>query len=137
LLAPVFPMIPGTTLRAALIAAVPVFPRIAAQIPVSSVRWLRALAGHVLGRTMEPPQLLAQRFDFALVGGLLALGQFQQFEHFIELVERLAERGNDLHHFIDGLADGLGMRRLGRAGRGWRRALLARTAHRRLVLLMA
>jgi hypothetical protein len=80
-------VITRAAVRAAWIAAVAVFPRIAARVPVSSVRWLRTLAGHVLRRTMKPPQLLAQRFDFALVGGLLALGQFQQFEHFIELVE--------------------------------------------------
>jgi hypothetical protein len=37
----------------------------------------RPLALDFLWRSVESAQLLAQRFDFAFVGGLLALGKFE------------------------------------------------------------
>jgi hypothetical protein len=55
---------------------------------------------------MNSAQRLAQRFNFPLVSDLLAFGQFDQFEHFFHLVERLFERLDNLRHFFNRLADG-------------------------------
>jgi hypothetical protein len=100
-------------------------PRVAvvAVLAVTAGCGLGTLARNVLRRTVEPAQLLAQRFDLALVGGLLALGQFEQLEDFVELIQRLAERRDHGHHLVDGLANRFRMRRLGGARR---RTLLAR-----------
>jgi hypothetical protein len=118
------PMIARAAMRAALVASIPMIAwvtRIATLVPVPARCRLGALTLNVLRRTAEAAQLLAQRFDLALVGGLLALGQFEQLQHFVELIERLAERRDDFHHFIDGLVNRLGMRRLGGTrGRRWR-----------------
>lgn len=48
----------------------------------------------------------AQRFNFPLVGEFLALGQFDKFEHFLHLIERLFERFDNLRHFFNRLTDG-------------------------------
>jgi len=84
-------------------------------IPLSAVRRGRALALNFLRRTVEAAQLLAQRFNLLFVGGLLALGQFEQLQHFVELIQRLTKGRDDLHHFIDGLVDGFGFRGMRRA----------------------
>ena len=55
---------------------------------------------------MNFAQRLAQRLNFALVSEFLALGQFDEFEHFLHLVERLFERFDNLRHFFNRLADG-------------------------------
>jgi hypothetical protein len=129
------PMIARTTLRPALVAAIPMIARIAriaALVPVPAGDRLGALALNVLWRTAEAAQLLAQRFNLPLVGGLLALGQFEQFQYFVELIQRLAERGDDFHHFIDRLVNRFGMRRLRWArGRRWR-TVFARAGRLRL-----
>src|SRR5678816_3610029 len=117
-------MIARAALRPTLVASIPMIARVArvaALVPVPAGDRLRALALNVLRRTMESAQLLAQRFDLPLVGGLLAFGQFEQLQYFVELIQRLAERRNDFHHFIDGLVNRFGMRRLRWArGRRWR-----------------
>jgi hypothetical protein len=51
-------------------------------------------------------QRLAQRLDFAFVSEFLAFGQFDEFEHFLHLVECLFQRLNNLCHFFNRLADG-------------------------------
>jgi hypothetical protein len=51
-------------------------------------------------------QRTQQRFDFAFVGEFLAFGQLDQLQNFLHLLERLLQRFDDLHHFVDGLADG-------------------------------
>lgn len=81
------------------------------------MRWPLAL--DFLWRAVEAAQLLSQGFDFPFVSGLLALGQFKQLQHFVELIQRLAKGRDDLHHFIDGLMDGFGFRGMRRAR--WRR----------------
>ena len=55
---------------------------------------------------MNSSQRLTQRLDFTFVGQFLALGQFDEFEHFLHLVERLFERFDDLRHFFNRLTDG-------------------------------
>lgn len=59
-------------------------------------------------RPLEAAQLLSQRLDVAFIGRLLALGFLEDLEHFIHLIERLLQGGDDFHHIVDGLADGLG-----------------------------
>jgi len=55
---------------------------------------------------MNSVQGAAQRFNFAFVGEFLALSQFDKFEHFLHLVERLFERFDNLRHFFNRLTDG-------------------------------
>ncbi len=57
-------------------------------------------------RLMNAVQRAAQRLNFPLVGNFLALGQFDEFEHFLHLVERLFERFDNLRHFFNRPADG-------------------------------
>ena len=75
-------------------------------------------------RLMNSAHRQAQRFNFPLVSELLALGHFDEFEHFLHLVERLFQRLNNLCHLFNRLADG-GSRSFdlafGQDGRvGWR-----------------
>jgi|GEM_PF-1143332 len=57
-------------------------------------------------RLVNLPQRQAQRLNFPLVSELLAFGQFDKFEHFLHLIERLFERFDNLRHFFNRLADG-------------------------------
>ena len=98
-------LIPRAALRTARVATIAAIARVTALLPVSAGNRLRPLTLNVLWRTAEAAQLLAQRFDFPLVGGLLALGQFEQFQHFVELIEGLTERCDHFHHFINGLVN--------------------------------
>jgi len=78
-------------------------------------------------RLMNSAQRLTQRINFPLVSELLALGQFDELEHFLHLVERLFQRLNNLRHFFNRLADGgsgsfdFSFGQYGRVGRrtGW------------------
>ena len=83
-------------------------------------------AGNLIRRAAEASQHLAQCLDLALVGGLLALRLFDQFQQFIQRLDGVAqgaEHGLGLFH---GLPDGRGRRRLGgRRQRCRRRSLLA------------
>ena len=102
------PLLARAALRPSLvatIAGIAAVARVTALIPGAAGKRLRALTWQILRRTAEAAQLLAQRFDLALVGGLLALGQFEQLQHFVELIERFTERSDDFHHFIDGLVN--------------------------------
>lgn len=56
-------------------------------VAMAALRRLVRLALDFLRGTMEAAQLLTQRFDLALVSGLLALSQFEQFQHFVELIQ--------------------------------------------------
>lgn len=91
----------------------------------------RPLALDFLRRTLEAPQLLPQHLDIARVRGALALRFFHQFEHLVHLFERLAQRRDHFHHFVDGLANrirrsGLKGTRRGRRHVPRRRALVPR-----------
>ena len=108
------PVIARTALRTALVATIAAVARVTALVPVPAGNRLRTLTLNVLWRTAEAAQLLAQCIDLPFVGSLLALGQFEQLQHFIKLIDRFTERRDDLHHFIDGLANRFGMRGLGR-----------------------
>jgi len=59
---------------------------------------------------LQLPQSASQRFDFMFIGQFLPFGQFHEFQHFFQLLHRVFERLDDLHHLMDGLADGGGMR---------------------------
>lgn len=84
-----------------------------------------------LRRTLEAAKLLTKRLNLALVGCLLALGFLEELEKFVELIERLAQGGDDLHHFVHGFANGRRLRWLERPERQLWRTLLTFLAHRR------
>lgn len=65
------------------------------------------LALNVFRRPLEATQLLAQGFDVAFVGGILPLSFFEQLEHFIHLLEGLAQRRDHFHHIVDTFANGV------------------------------
>jgi hypothetical protein len=50
---------------------------------------------------MQLPQRSLQRFDFALVINFLTLGQFQSFQNFFHLIERMSQLINDFIHLLD------------------------------------
>ncbi len=79
---------------------------------------LRPLVPFTL-RLMNIVQRAAQRFNFPLVSEFLALGQFDEFEHFLHLVERLFERFDNLRHLFNRLTDG-GRRSFGFSFGQWR-----------------
>jgi hypothetical protein len=60
----------------------------------------------------------AERFNFAFIGQLLAFRQFDQFQHFIHLVEGLTQSFHHFGDFLNGLADGGS--RCGPERLGWR-----------------
>ena len=117
-------------------------PRVAlipALIPLTALlkrghRRTRAL--NLLWRTLEAAKLLAKRLNLAFVGGLLALGFFKEFEEFVQLIQRLAQGGDDLHHFVHGFANGRRLRGLERPERKLLRTFLTFLAHRRPPLLL-
>lgn len=78
----------------------------------------RVLALDFLGRTLKTAELLTKRLDLPLVGGLLAFSFFEQLEELVQLIEGLAQRCDDFHHFVDGLANGRRLR--GLKGPEWR-----------------
>lgn len=63
-------------------------------------------------------QTAAQGFNFLLVGNLLPLGQFEGLQHFVHILERGAERGNNAGDLFNGL---LNRHRPGRGARAGRR----------------
>ena len=92
---PVVTMIAWTpvALLVALVAVIPLIPALIAMTAVLLrllLRRTRAL--NLLRRTLKTAELLAQRLNLALVGGLLPLGFFEQFEQLVELVERFPQR---------------------------------------------
>jgi len=44
--------------------------------------------------------------DLALITQFLPLGQFNQFQDFFHLRQRLSQRFDNVSHFTDGMADG-------------------------------
>jgi hypothetical protein len=58
-----------------------------------------------LAGVVELAQGAAERLDLVFVGILLPLGQFERLENFFHLVERLAERLENLIDLFDGLFD--------------------------------
>lgn len=62
----------------------------------------------LLTRPLELAQLAPQVFDLLLVRGILALGQFQVFQHLFHFVERLAEGDNHLVHRLDRILHAFG-----------------------------
>ena len=57
-------------------------------------------------RPVQVVQAAAKRFDFLLVGVLLAFGQLQSFQHALHVVQCPAERLNDLGDLFDRLLNG-------------------------------
>ena len=62
----------------------------------------------------------AQRFDLALVRGLLALGFFEHLQDFVKLFEHFAQLAGNVLDLRDGFADGLWRGGLKRWRRRWR-----------------
>jgi hypothetical protein len=59
-------------------------------------------------RRLNAPEGAAKFFNFALVSELLTVGNLDEFEHFIKLVNHLLERLGNLSGMLHGLADGRG-----------------------------
>ena len=57
-------------------------------------------------RTVQLAQGSPEGFDFTLVGQLLSLGQLDQLQHFLHLLQSVPERISDLRHFVNRLPDG-------------------------------
>jgi hypothetical protein len=57
-------------------------------------------------RRLDAPERAAKLVNLTLVSDFLALGQFDQFEDFIQLVNRVLERLGNFSGVRDGLADG-------------------------------
>jgi hypothetical protein len=99
-------------------ARIALIPMPAALIAMRAMRlalpaW-RTVALDFFRGPLKAPQLLAQRVDLALVGGLLPLGFLEHFQHLIELIQRFTQGRDDMHHLINRLADGRRLR-----GAGW------------------
>ena len=71
----------------------------------------RAAHGQLVARRLDAAERAAEFLNLALVGELLALGEFDEFEDFVQLVNRVFERLGDFRGVRDGLADGRGFRR--------------------------
>jgi hypothetical protein len=67
-------------------------------------RWRRLLAA---GR-LDATQRAAQFVNLAFVGQLLAFGNLNEFEHFVELVNHPLERRGDFRGVFNGLTNGRG-----------------------------
>ncbi len=94
--------------RARLVVAGMMFAMTAILIlmPRATGRLLRLEPGR-LNAPQGPPQLV----NLAFVGHLLALGQFDQFQNFVQLIEGLPERLRDFRGMRHGLVDGRGLGR--------------------------
>jgi hypothetical protein len=57
---------------------------------------------------LDAAQRAAQFVNLAFVGQLLTLGDLNEFEHFVELVNHPLERRGDFRGVFNGLADGRG-----------------------------
>ncbi len=55
---------------------------------------------------MKAAEGATKGFNFALVAKFLPFGDFNEFQDILHLGERLTQRLDDLHHFIDCVADG-------------------------------
>ncbi len=95
--------------------------------PRTTLLRLRYLTGRI-----DAAEGAAQFVQLALVGEFLALGEFDEFQNFIQLVngllERLGDLGGNQHGFVDGRTGrGAQIRRLGPFARALLGALRFRT----------
>jgi hypothetical protein len=65
-----------------------------------------ALRLRLVARRLDAAERAAEFVNFALVGNFLALGQLDEFENFIQLVNRVLQRFGNFGGVRDGLADG-------------------------------
>ena len=59
-------------------------------------------------RRLDAAQGAAKFFNFALISELLALGDFDEFQHFVEMINHLLERFGNFRGVLDGLGNGRG-----------------------------
>jgi hypothetical protein len=64
------------------------------------------MAAVSVSRMLEMAQRAAELFDFLLVRIFLALGEFQRFEHFFHVVQRLAKGFDNPIDVVDGMLNG-------------------------------
>lgn len=62
-------------------------------------------------RRLDAAEGAAKFFDLAFIGELLALGDFDKFEDFVEMINHLLERFGNLRGVLNGLGDGRGFGR--------------------------
>jgi hypothetical protein len=88
-------------------------------------RFLAARVAERLLRTrlLDAPERAAKLIQFALIGGLLALGLFDEPQHVFHLFERFFQRADNPAHFFGGLTNGgnVGRTKIGRLLSGPRR----------------
>lgn len=118
------------------VALIPTLITLTAVLRWRRQRQRRTRALNFLWRTLEATELLTKRLNLTLVGGLLALCFFEEFEEFVQLIEGLAQCGDDLHHFVHGFANGRRLRWLKGPERKLRRTFLTFLTHRRWPLLL-
>ncbi len=68
--------------------------------------WRRAKWRRFPARRLDATKRAAKFVNLALVGEFLALGDLDEFQHFVELVNHLLERLGDFRGVRDGLTDG-------------------------------
>ena len=61
-------------------------------------------------RVLQLAQQAAERVNLMLIGELLPLGVFDQFQNFFHALQGLFQGFDDSHHLVDGLADGRTLR---------------------------
>ena len=124
-------------LAARLVTRIALIPALIALTALLRGRQRRTRALNFFWRTLKAAELQAKRFNFTFISGFLAFCFFEEFEEFVQLIERLAQGGDDLHHFVHGFANGRRLRGLERPERKLLRTLLTFLAHRRRPLLLA
>jgi hypothetical protein len=65
----------------------------------------KSMSAPARGGAMQLAEGPLQRLDFPFVIDLLALGEFERFQHQLHLLERAPQFFDDLTHLIDSLAD--------------------------------
>ena len=93
------------TARLALVAIIPLIPM------VTRLLLLFALRRLVAARWLDAAQSAAQFFQFAFVHHFLTLGDFDEFEHFVELINHVLQRNGNFRGVFYGLCDGRTFRR--------------------------
>jgi hypothetical protein len=91
--------------------------RLFAPVAVLLVAAMR-LIGPRAARRLDAAERPAKFLNLALVGELLAFGEFDEFENFVELVKRVLERLRDFCRVDHRLVDGRGFRRAKISGPG-------------------
>jgi hypothetical protein len=74
--------------------------------PARLPRLLLIVRRRLHARRLDAAQGAAQFLDFALIGQFLALGEFDEFEDFLKLIEGVLQRFGDLGGVQDGRMDG-------------------------------